>query len=192
MGLVSHRYCNRFSSHLTAAANKQTNNQSINQNLTSYRKTSSLLGNKYLGCSTHLTAIMPPRRGRGGRSGGTPAAPDPSPRAQRTPGPVRASTAYGSPAQLAPSRAAVQSSYDGMGNAIRSVQEHNPDAQRGRANQRNRGSVAPPANPPASPPPNPPPNPPVASPGLPPQPVRPPPGPAANNRGMLLVFSLLL
>ncbi|KAG8168237.1 hypothetical protein KVR01_003926 [Diaporthe batatas] len=116
---------------------------------------------------------MPPRQGRGARSGDTPGAPDPSPRAQRTPGPSRLSTAYGSPAQLAPSRASVQTTNVGMGDAIRSVQQHNPDAQRGRRSQRNRGSAVPPANPPA-----PPPQPPLPQPPLPPLP---PPGPAGNN-----------
>ncbi|POS73936.1 hypothetical protein DHEL01_v207670 [Diaporthe helianthi] len=124
---------------------------------------------------------MPPRRGRGGRSGGTPAPPDPSPRAQRTPGPSRLSTAYGSPAQLAPSRAALQSSYDGMGNALRSVQEDNPDAQRGRGSQRNRSSAAPPASPPA----NSPAKLPTVPPALPHQQVQPPPRPADNNNAPL-------
>lgn len=177
---ISHRYCHPFSSHLTAP-----NNQA-NKHLTDYSKTSSSLGNKHLGASCHPSAIMPPRRGRGGRAGGTPgpAAPDPSPRAQRTPGPSRFSTAYGSPAQFAPSHASTESSHEGIRTALRSVQDHNPDVQRSKATSRNRGSAAPPAAPPALPP--------ALPPAVPPQPPQPPPGPANNNQRMFLDFPLTM
>ncbi|KAI7788521.1 hypothetical protein LA080_010855 [Diaporthe eres] len=110
---------------------------------------------------------MPPRPGRGGHAGGTPApAPNPTPRAQRSGGPSRFSTSYGSPSMYAAARSSTSSSLDGIGSAVRSVRDSNAaDGQNG-ANQRasradnqgarpsnNGGLAAPPPAPPVVPPP---------------------------------------
>ncbi|KAJ0114541.1 hypothetical protein J7T55_004785 [Diaporthe amygdali] len=101
---------------------------------------------------------MPPRRGRGGNAGGgTPSpAPDSRPRAQRTPGPSRFSTSYGSPAMLTAGRSTTSSSIGGIGNALRNVQNATSADRRTRAAQQaaeggNQGARPPPNQGPAAP-----------------------------------------
>ncbi|KAG6366614.1 hypothetical protein INS49_000792 [Diaporthe citri] len=123
---------------------------------------------------------MPPRRGRGGHAGGAPSpAPDPSPRAQRTGGPSRFSTSYGSPSMYAAARSSTSSSLDGIGSAVRSVRDSNAADGQNRANQRASRADDQGARPsnnggPAAPPP--------APPVVPPPPDQQPLGPANNNQ----------
>lgn len=126
-----------------------------------------MVSNNYPHLSVHSTATMPPRPGRGGHAGGTPApAPNPTPRAQRSGGPSRFSTSYGSPSMYAAARSSTSSSLDGIGSAVRSVRDSNAADGQNRANQRasradnqgarpfnNGGLAAPPPAPPVVPPP---------------------------------------
>lgn len=94
---------------------------------------------------------MPPRRGRGAPpAGGTPTpAPDSRSRVQRTPGPTRFSSSYGSPAMLAGNRSPISSSaVGGLGNAIRTVQDSTSADRRTRAARRSAEASSQGAHPP--------------------------------------------
>lgn len=159
--------------------------------LTRDRVNSFLVSNNYPHVSVHSTATMPPRRGRGGQAGGAPSpAPDPSPRAQRTGGPSRFSTSYGSPSMYAAARSSTSSSLDGIGSAVRSVRDSNAADGQSRGNQRPSRADSQGARPsnnggPGAPPPGPP----VVPPPLDQQPLR----PANNNqRRFLDIYSPLM
>lgn len=153
--------------------------------LTSDSLNSFLLINKYRHVPVHSPATMPPRRG--GRGNAATPAPDPSPRPQRSQGPARMSTSYGSPAMYAAGRSSTSSSLGGIGNALRSVRTSNAADGHNGVNQRPAGAdnqnAAPPNNRDPATPPAPQP---AAPPVVPPAPVQQPFAPA-NNQGRFLV-----